>query len=96
MIPMIDEPASLDIQGAGYPQAGEAGRIMHFTSAEHDPLAEAVEDSFGTPLAFERRVVYFHGVPDGVSLPDTVRSLEGVPSSVTLPVACAELGRVGD
>lgn len=38
-----------------------------------------------------RMVVYVHGVPADTNLPDSVRSLPGVPAHVTLPVACAQL-----
>jgi len=91
MIPVIDDPASLQIQNDTYPVADESGRLYKLATANLPALTEAVREKFGSPPAPGRRVVYFHGVPDGTALPGTVRSLEGVPASVTVPVACAEL-----
>lgn len=56
-----------------------------------DDLSQAVQETFETPLALERRVVFVHALPEGADLPPTVASLEGVPARVTLPLACAEL-----
>jgi len=94
MIPLTDAPASLEIQSQSYPTAQEDGSMTYRQTVDLSALAEAVSDKFGTPLALERRVVFIHGAPAGASLPDSVRSLEGVPASVTIPIACAELGPV--
>lgn len=95
MIPITADPASLEIAADTYPVADEAGRIAHLSTAGREALAAAVRERHGSPLAPGRRVVYFHGVPEGTDLPGTVRSLEGVPASVTVPVACAELDPAG-
>lgn len=56
-----------------------------------DMLQITLEAEFGTPLALPRRVVFIHGAPEGTGLPDSVQSLEGVPASVTVPIARAAL-----
>jgi hypothetical protein len=91
LIPLTDEPASLSLQSESYPTASDAGEARFETSVEAAALEEALQAELSTPPALERRVVYIHGVPDDLPLPDSVQSLEGVPARVTLPVACAEL-----
>lgn len=91
MIPFTDDPAGLAIQSESYPSTGDDGRISYEQSVGLDALRDSLEAEFGTPLALPRRVVFVHGVPEGTELPGSVRSLEGVPASVTIPVACAEL-----
>lgn len=91
MIPITDDPASLEIDADTYPTADETGRMYQLTTARLAALTEAVQASFDGPPAPGTRVVYFHGVPEGTELLDTVQSLEGVPAQVTVPIACAEL-----
>lgn len=91
MIPLTDDPASLSLQSESYPAASDAGEVRFETTVEASALEEALQAEFSTPPALERRVVYIHGVPEDLPLPDSVRSLEDVPARVTLPVACAEL-----
>jgi hypothetical protein len=92
MIPLHGDPASLELTGEGYPSADEEGRYVYRGSADLDDLREALASNFGVEdLALGDRVVYVHGVPSDTDLPETVRSLEGVPAHVTLPVACGTL-----
>lgn len=91
MIPFSSDPASLSIQTDTYPAADGSGRLSYRQSVDPASLSAALDAQFGTPLALSRRVVFVHGVPEGTDLPETARSLEGVPAHVTLPVACAEL-----
>jgi len=91
MIPFTDAPASLSIQSENYPTASEDGRLRYDQSVDVSELRDAVQAAFGTPLALPQRVVFLHGAPEGADLPDSARSLEGVPAAVTIPIACAEL-----
>jgi hypothetical protein len=95
MIPLTDDPASLAIQSESYPSASDDGRMNYEQTVDPTALSEAVQAEFDTPLALPRRVVFIHGVPEGTDLPDSVQSLEGVPASVTMPIACAELDASG-
>lgn len=90
MIPMTDDPVSLSIQSESYPEADADGRATYRTTVPVADLEAALQEQFGSPPALAERVLYIHGVPDGTDLPDSVQSLEGVPASVTLPIACAE------
>jgi hypothetical protein len=91
LIPFTDQPASLQIQSDSYPTAAEDGILAYGEPVDLNELSTALEDRFGAPLVFSRRVVFVHGAPDGTELPDSVQSLEGVPAAATLPIACAEL-----
>lgn len=91
MIPFTDAPASLTIQSENYPTAGENGSLSYQQAVDVSELRVAVQAEYGTPLALPQRVVFLHGAPEGAELPDSARSLEGVPAAVTIPIACAEL-----
>ncbi|MBN1604529.1 MAG: hypothetical protein JW915_23170 [Chitinispirillaceae bacterium] len=39
----------------------------------------------------KKRVVYLHGISDQEQIPLSVKSLEGVPAHITIPVACGKL-----
>lgn len=95
MIPFTDDPASLAIQSESYPVADDDGRMSYDLTVDTAALRDAVQAEFGTPLALTQRVVFIHGVPEGIELPDSMQSLEGVPASVTVPIACAQLDATG-
>lgn len=91
MIPFTADPASLELLAETYPEAGPAGSMSYSQDVSLDALEQAVQEKFDTPLALGTRVVYIHGAPEGMDLPDSVASLEGVPAETTIPLACAEL-----
>jgi azurin len=91
LVPLTDEPASLSLQSESYPTASAEGQVTFETTVAAAALGEALQSDLSTPVALERRVIYLHGVPEDLPLPDSVQTLEGVPAHVTLPVACAEL-----
>lgn len=91
LVPLNGAPAKLDIGGGGYPRADETGELDYIATISDAALTEALREAKGTPPAIARRVVMVHGVMENAGLPESVRSLEGVPARVTLPVACAEL-----
>ena len=96
MIPLTADPASLKIHAETYAKADEDGRAAYRQTVDMAALEAAVSDTFGSPVAPARRVLYIHGVPEDSDLPDSVQSLEGVPAHVTLPIACAEIEPAGD
>lgn len=96
MIPLHENPSSLEIQAATYPRADSLTGMIRYAEIEQlEPLQQAVRQQYdGTELFLDRRVIFIHGVPEGTQLPATAQSLEGVPAHVTLPVACGEVVRV--
>lgn len=94
MVPFHDDPASLDIASETYPVATEEGAVRYSQTVAVDELERALEDKFGvSELALERRVVFLHGTAPDADLPESVRSLPGVPAQATLPVACGAIER---
>lgn len=94
MVPFHDDPTSLEIKADTYPQADAEGSYTYRQVASLDQLQKAFRDRFGGELALDRRVVFVHGVPEDVNLPDSANSVMDVPAHVTLPIACGELSRV--
>jgi hypothetical protein len=92
LIPFHDDPVSLQIKTDTYPTAAEDGTITYQKTVSLSVLEQAIKQQYGLNRAiFEHGVVYIHGVPATVSLPETVQSLPDVPASTTLPIACGEL-----
>lgn len=94
LIPLHDDPASLEIKTDTYPVSNRTGAYTYEVTVNWEQMQRAMAEKYDMDLEtadFGRMVVYVHGVPEGTKLPDTVRSLPGVPAHMTLPVACAEL-----
>ncbi len=94
MVPFSADPVSLEIQTDTYPGAGASGELRYERTIDLSALEDALREKHGTPPALVHRVIYVHGVPGDMALPGTVRSLDGVPAHVTLPIACIELHHV--
>jgi len=92
LVPFHGDPASLKIKSDTYPSADENGRLSYSRTVSLAELASALLEEHGIQEpAFERRVVYIHGISPEDSLPASVKSLAGVPAHVTLPIACGKL-----
>lgn len=92
LIPLHDDPASLEIKTRTYPETDDVGGYTYNKKINWSELQQAVKGEYGIEeLDLSNLVVYVHGVPEDTDLPEDTRSLEGVPAHVTLPVACGEL-----
>lgn len=89
MVPFHAHPATLESPSDTYPVADKDG-LAHYKKTESvEALEKALKEKFKAPvLALSKRVIIVHGVPARTSLPDSVKSLPGVPAQVTLPVPC--------
>lgn len=89
LIPFNAHPAALNITGAGYPKANKAGDFTYRKTVSVKRLDGNLKKQDGIDgLHLDRRVIYVHGVPSSRNLPSSVKSLPGVPASMTLPIAC--------
>lgn len=89
MVPFHAHPATLEIPNDTYPVADKNGAAHYKKTESVETLEKALKEKFNVPvLALSKRVIIIHGVPADKSLPDSVKSLPGVPAQVTLPVAC--------
>jgi hypothetical protein len=92
LIPLHDDPASLEIKTDTYPVSNRGGGYSYEHTVSWPALERAMAEKYGIEeIELGRMVVYVHGVAESTDLPDTVRSLPGIPAHMMLPVACAEL-----
>lgn len=92
LIPLHDDPVSLEIKSDTYPRTDESGGYTYDQKVSWTQLQKAVEKEYGIAnLNLEQLVIYVHGVPADTDLPESTRSLEGAPAHLTLPVACGEI-----
>jgi hypothetical protein len=95
MVPLIADPASMDVAHGSYPKADTLGDYHYHEVVSLKALDAAFAKAFpGQQLDLAKRVVYIHGVPDGTKLPASVASLGPIPAQVTLPIACGKIWRV--
>jgi len=92
MVPFHAHPATLEIPNDTYPSADKSG-AAHYTNTEAvADIENALKDKFKSPLlVLEKRVIFVHGISEKPALPDSVKSLPGVPAHVTLPIACGTI-----
>jgi hypothetical protein len=91
LVPFHDDPAGLKIKTHTYPTADGEGNLSYEKSISLAALERAMARKHDIgELAFEKRVIYVHGIDPNDSLPETVRSLPGVPAHITLPIACGK------
>lgn len=92
MLPFHDHPVTLEIPNDTYPVADKNGAASYRHTDSVDELEKALKEKFKAPvLDLAKRVIFVHGVPSDTKLPETVKSLRGVPAQVTIPVACGKI-----
>lgn len=92
MVPFHAHPATLEIPSDSYPVADESGAAHYANTESVADLENALKEKFKSPvLALETRVIFVHGVKSDTALPDSVKSLPGVPAQVTIPIACGKI-----
>lgn len=92
MVPFHAHPATLEIPSDSYPVADANGSAHYENTEAVADLENALKEKFKSPvLALEKRVIFVHGVKSDTALPDSVKSLPGVPAQVTIPIACGKI-----
>lgn len=92
LIPFNGDPVGLKIKSDTYPVADKNGVLTYEKTVSLDKLDAAIKKEYHiNKLSLENRVIFIHGVPEGKSLPGSVKSLPGVPAYVTVPIACGEI-----
>ncbi|MBY0226240.1 MAG: hypothetical protein K2Q28_10585 [Hyphomicrobium sp.] len=95
MLPFHDQPASLEIASDTYPVADKNGAAKYQHTVLLQDVEKALKEKFESPsLALSSRVIFVHGVAKDMQLPNSVKSLPGVPAQVTLPIACGKIEAV--
>lgn len=92
MVPFHGHPATLEIPSDSYPVADQQGNASYKKIESVADLKNALKNKFKVPvLALEKRVIFVHGIASSTVLPDSVKSLPGVPAQATLPIACGKI-----
>jgi hypothetical protein len=95
MLPFHEHPVTLEIPSDTYPVADHSGAASYRHTDSVDELEKALKEKFKAPvLDLAKRVIFVHGVASDAKLPDSVKSLPGVPAQVTIPVACGKIEAV--
>jgi len=95
MVPLIDNPVSMDVAHGTYPTATAGGALHYRKTVSLSALQAAFGKAFdGQKLDLDKRVVFLHGVPSDTKLASSVASLGPIPAQVTLPIACGKITRV--
>jgi hypothetical protein len=95
MLPFHEHPVTLEIPNDTYPVANNKGTASYKHSDSVGELEKALKVKFKAPaLDLAKRVIFVHGVGSDTKLPESVKSLPGVPAQVTIPVACGKIEAV--
>lgn len=95
MLPFHEHPVTLEIPNDTYPVADKSGAASYRHTDSVDALEKALKQKFKVPsLDLAKRVIFVHGVASDAKLPESVKSLPGVPAQVTIPVACGKIEAV--
>jgi len=95
MVPLHDDPVSMEIPRDTYPKASAKGTLQYRKTVSLTALQEAFAKAFaGQKLDLDQRVLMMHGVPLATNLPASVASLGTIPAQVTLPIACGKITRL--
>lgn len=99
MVPLDAHPHEMCIPNDNYPVADEKGHYSYEKDVPYQELLKNFEKAFGgDSLELDKRVVYVHGVPDSLVLPDTVggKINDQYDQHVTLPIASGKIEKVSD
>ncbi|QTQ40395.1 hypothetical protein [Lactobacillus taiwanensis] len=96
MVPFNKNPEKINIPTDSYPHADESGHYLYEADVPLNELKKHFKEIFNTTdLALDKRVVYIHGVPESLSLPNTVQgSVAKYGPHVTLPIAVGKIEKV--
>lgn len=96
MVPFDDAPENMDIPHDRYPVANAEGHFAYTKVVPLSKLQANFEKAFGSKeLQLDKRVIYIHGVPENLDLPDTVAGMVGdFNAHVTLPIAVGKIERI--
>ena len=95
MLPFHEHPVTLEIPNDTYPVANNKGAASYKHSDSVGELEKALKEKLKAPaLDLAKRVIFVHGIASNTKLPESVKSLPGVPAQVTIPVACGKIEAV--
>lgn len=98
MVPFDEAPQQLNIPNDNYPVANAKGHFEYNKEVAIDEFVRNFKKAFNdAKLELEKRVIYIHGVPNDLVLPDTVQGMVGhYDQHVTLPIAGGKIEKISD
>ena len=99
MVPLDNAPHDMCIPHDNYPIADDKGYYAYQKDVPYQALKDKFQEVFGTAnLELDKRVVYIHGVPKELPIPDTVggKLSDTYDQHVTLPIAAGKIVRVSE
>lgn len=97
MVPLDAAPHKMCIPNDTYPVADNNGYYSYEKDVPYQELLQQFEKTFGgSDLELDKRVVYIHGIPDSLSISDTVAGKinDKYDQHVTLPIAAGKIKKV--
>lgn len=93
MVPFDSAPQAMNIPNDTYPVSDAQGHFAYDITVPLAALQAKFKEAFGTDdLELDKRVIYIHGVPQSLTLPDTVAGEVGTyDAHVTLPIATGKI-----
>lgn len=96
MVPFDAQPAEMNIPNDTYSVADSDGHYLYEKDVPYQELVTNFKRDFPeSELDLDKRVVYIHGVPKEMQLPDTVRGKinDTYEQHVTLPIAVGKIAK---
>lgn len=94
MVPFDATPHEMHIPNDSYPVSDENGYFKYEKNVPVSQLSEQFKEVFNTKeIDLDKRVIYIHGVPNSLSLPETFGGnlTEKYNHHVTLPIAVGKI-----
>ncbi|AUI71084.1 hypothetical protein COSHB9_23960 [Companilactobacillus alimentarius] len=93
MVPFDNAPQHMDVPNDNYPVSDANGHFKYEMDVPLKELQNKFKEVFGTDdLELDKRVIYVHGVPDSLELPNSVAGAVGnYDAHTTLPIATGKI-----
>ncbi len=99
MVPLDNAPHDMCIPHDNYPVADDKGYYAYQKDVPYQALKDKFQEVFGTAdLELDKRVVYIHGVPKDLPIPNSVggKLSDTYDQHVTLPIAAGKIVRISE
>lgn len=97
MVPLDAAPHEMCIPNDSYPKADSNGYYSYEKDVPYDKLLKKFKETFNTTnLDLAKRVVYIHGVPTSLEIPETVAGKinDKYDQHTTLPIAAGKIKKI--
>ncbi|HIY93669.1 hypothetical protein [Companilactobacillus sp. HBUAS56275] len=96
MVPFDDAPQNMNVPNDNYPISDANGHFAYEIDVPLKDLQKKFKEVFGTDeLELDKRVIYIHGVPDSLQLPESVGGAVGdYDAHTTLPIAAGKIEKI--